>query len=162
MIMKTIFLIAILSLVACNNDPMNKDRVLSEDDKSEINAINKLADAEGLHLLKMNCYSCHNPESESHDNMLSPPLAATKYRYKQVYPDKDMFVAQMADFLENPTEENSLMPRPVKRFGIMPKSILSKKEIQELTLFIYENEVEIPGWFPEHFEEEHGFKWADR
>ncbi|GAB5552526.1 MAG: hypothetical protein Sapg2KO_21170 [Saprospiraceae bacterium] len=50
------------------------------------------------------------------------------------------------------------MKGPIKRFGLMPKTTLSKNEIQELVKYIYHEELETPKWFPEHFEEEHAVK----
>jgi hypothetical protein len=76
---------------------------------------------ESLRLMKLNCYACHNPKSTSHDNIIAPPLVATKYRYKKSYPEREDFIQNMTAFIANPTKENALMRGPVKRFGVMPE-----------------------------------------
>ena len=62
----------------------------------------------------------------------------------------------MSDFLEQPTSANAVMKGPVKRFGLMPKSVLDKNQLRSISAFIYDHELKIPKWFPEHFEENHG------
>jgi len=163
--MKKINLVIIISsiiLFSCNRKPENFNRNLSTEQKIAIQNIPSIPGEVGLNNLKTSCYSCHNPNSVSHDNMLAPPLAGIKYKYKKLYPTEELFIAQMSDFLDNPTIENSVMKGPVKRFGLMPKTTLTKIQIQELVKFIYNEELEVPKWFPEHFEEQHNIKWGDK
>lgn len=157
----------ILSLVvfllsSCNSKPANLDDVLSTEEKQEVERTASLSGKEGLAKLNTYCYSCHSPKSKSHDDMLAPPLAGIKYKYSRTYQDKTLFVSRMADFVNNPSKSNAMMKGPVRRFGLMPKVSLSKDEINELCLFIYEHELETPAWFPDHFEEQHGKLWKDR
>jgi hypothetical protein len=108
----------------------------------------------------MHCFSCHYPAAVSHDNMLAPPLAGIKYKYKEIFQDRVQFIAKMAAFIDNPSKENAIMKGPVRRFGPMPKSILSKKQILEILTFIYDKILDVPAWFPEHFEDGHNKKWT--
>lgn len=139
-----------------------QDAGSSENSTSQLDKISVLSKEKGFSKLKLNCYACHNPNADSHDNLLAPPLAAVKYSYQQNFPDKETFVLKMTDFLMKPTKEKTTMKGPVNRFGLMVKSTLPKKEIQAIARFIFENEMEIPSWFPKHFEEEHGKPWNDR
>jgi len=151
-----------LVLYGCNNKPNNLSKELNNEEQMEIKAIMSISNKDGLSMLQTNCYSCHNPNSESHDNMLAPPLAGIKYKYKKLYKTEELFIAQMSDFIDKPTKENAVMKGPVRRFGLMPKTSLSKTEIQELVKYIYHTELAIPAWFSEHFEEEHNIKWEER
>ena len=48
------------------------------------------------------------------------------------------------------------MKGPLRRFGLMPKNNLNDEEVKALVAFIYDNDIEAPSWFAEHFEEQHG------
>lgn len=157
----TIVALVVFLLSSCNSKPANIDKILSAEEKQEIMKTASLSAEEGLAKLTTYCYSCHSPQSQSHDDMLAPPLAGIKYKYSRTYQDKTLFVSRMADFVYNPSKANALMKGPVRRFGLMPKVPLSKAEINELCLFIYEHELEVPAWFPAHFEEQHGKLWKD-
>lgn len=133
--------------------------MISEAELAEIQDLSPLSIDDGKKLLITSCYTCHNPKSKSHDSMLAPPLAGIKYKYKEIYPTRSVFIAQMSSFLIKPTKENALMKGPVKRFGLMPPTGLSSKQILELTAFIYDNSLDVPTWFEEHFEEQHDKKW---
>jgi cytochrome c553 len=41
---------------------------------------------EGLLLLKKNCFACHNPNTNSHDEIIAPPLQGIKEHYLKAYP----------------------------------------------------------------------------
>ena len=112
---------------------------------------------ESLHtLMRTSCYACHNPNAPSHDALIAPPLAAIKYRYQQRYTNRETFVAGMSAFMKWPSAESALMPGAVSRFGVMPATTLTDEKIRSIAVYIYDNEVEKPAWFDEHFESEHG------
>lgn len=152
-------LILFTTITSCGNKPDNYDRALTDTEKLHIQNLSPLSLSEGLQSLKQNCYTCHNPNSKSHDNMLAPPLVGIKYKYQNAYGNKSLFVRQMADFIHAPSKENALMKGPVRRFGLMPKTSLSLTEIEQLCLFIYEQDLEYPDWFPDHFEDKHDTSW---
>jgi mono/diheme cytochrome c family protein len=101
---------------------------------------------EGLVLLQKHCYSCHNPKSKSHDEIIAPPLWGMKKHYLEAYPEKDSFEKAMVEFIQNPTEEKALMKGPIKRFGLMPKPAVSSEDLQKIVSYIYANELENPAW----------------
>jgi len=101
-------------------------------------------------LLASNCYVCHNPNSKSHDEILAPPLAGIKMRYQRATSDREAFITKMTSFVSNPSEESALMHGPVRRFGLMPKTALSDKEISEIVTYISDNELPRPEWFEGH------------
>lgn len=155
------FLTVLFFTSACNREPANKEAVISDGEMAKIENLRSLTAEEGSSMLKLHCFTCHNPQSPSHDEMLAPPLAGIKWRYQKMYPDRSTFIARMTDFVSGPTEENALMKGPVRRFGLMPKPTLGKDEIRELAGYIFDHKLEVPEWFAEHFEEEQGKKWEE-
>ncbi len=153
-----ISLLCTLILFGFNNITNSEIKPFEKNPIKKVQKIAVISDEVALDRLKNNCYACHNPNSKSHDDILAPPLAGIKQKYKKQYPKEKVFIEKMSDYIAMPTEENALMKGPVKRFGVMPKTALSKTEIQELVKYIYNNEIEAPVWFQEHFEEKHGKK----
>lgn len=146
--------------VSCTREPVVQEVNLSEAEKQTIADVHSLSTAAGEALLSKNCYSCHNPESASHDDMLAPPLAGIKNRYQMSYPERTAFIHQMASYIAAPAEEHALMRGPVRRFGVMPPVALPKDSILAVAAYIYDNELPAPAWFQEHFEEKHGRGWG--
>lgn len=153
------FLTLVIILLGCNSAPANKNEKVSEEDVSVIENLTLLNPEEGLASLKINCYSCHNPQSTSHDEMLAPPLAGIKFKYLNHYPQRSEFIIKMSSFVHSPTTENAVMKGPVRHFGLMPKVPLELDEIRKIVAFIYDNKLEVPEWFSGHFEEQHGKRW---
>lgn len=156
------YLVGIVLLLSCNSQPKSNENTSMRQNKTVMQSIDLKASEEGLIGLQTNCYSCHNPNTESHDSMLAPPLAGIKYKYMSLYPEEEVFVKKMSEFVAMPSKENAVMKGPVKRFGLMPKPALAKEEILELVKYIYHNELEVPQWFSGHFEEQHGVKWENK
>lgn len=157
-----LFILVVFMISSCSRNPKNRDLEITASDRVEVKSTMSLSEEKGAEFLKMYCFACHNPQSESHDNMLAPPLAGIKYKYKQLYHDRDEFVVKMSDFILQPTKKNAVMKGPVRRFGLMPVSTLTAKEdVYALVSFIHDNKLDYPDWFAEHFEEEHGKAWAD-
>lgn len=115
-----------------------------------------------MRILMNTCYVCHNPRVKSHDDIISPPLAAVKYIYKFKYPEKEEFVERMTDFVLNPDNRKAIMQGPVMRFGVMPEMPLDSIEVRLISEFIFDNEIEEPSWFPEYFEKRHGVAWKNQ
>lgn len=137
-------LLILLALSACSQADSQ-----ASDKQPEQNAVLNNPD---YVLLKNNCFACHNPNSNSHDEMLAPPLAGIKMRYMKDYGNRQEFIDAMAGFASNPTKEAAKMQGPVRRFGLMPKPVVEKEELMKIVAFIYDNELEKPDWFDEHHE----------
>jgi hypothetical protein len=154
-------LIAILAIaiMGCTSQSAKQEKTLGEQNLNADSEMALLTQEEGMQMLQTHCYACHNPASISHDDILAPPLAGIKHRYKKQFSERGVFIEKMTAFVSNPTVENAMMRGPVKRFGVMPKTALKEEEIQQLTAFIYDNELPVPDWFPEHFKEHHGEDW---
>ncbi|MFK7937148.1 MAG: cytochrome c [Saprospiraceae bacterium] len=153
------FIALTVLVLSCQQEPANKNEKVDTAEISAIENLQLLQPAEGVALLKTNCFACHNPQSNSHEDMLAPPLAGIKYKYQQHYPERTNFIAKMSDFVHTPTKENAIMKGPVRRFGLMPPVPLQLEQIRQISAFIYDNKLEIPDWFSDHFEEQHGKEW---
>ena len=104
----------------------------------------------GKKLMETNCYACHNPTT-SHENRLAPPMIAIKKHYLSYDITKDEFVLAIQNWIENPNEADAKMFGAVRRFGVMPKQPFSKEVIEQIADYMYNNDIEQPEWFEEHF-----------
>jgi len=109
----------------------------------------------GKKLMETRCYVCHSPTG-SHDDRIAPPMIAVKKHYISEGTTKEAFIASMQNWIKNPTEENAKMRGAVRKFGVMPKQYFSEKNIKEISDYIFDNDIEEPEWFQEHYNEERG------
>ncbi len=151
----TLLLIFMLGCQSNQQEGSSEEKVQADKDGAQF-----AYEAEkALSLLEIHCNGCHNPDAPSHDELKAPPLVATKFRYKQSHPEREAFITNMADFLNNPSREKALMPNAIDRFGAKFKSALNKEQLTAIAAYMYDHELEEPDWFAEHFEEEHGVEW---
>jgi mono/diheme cytochrome c family protein len=111
--------------------------------------------SEGLKLFKQNCYACHSVITKSHDEIIAPPMIAVKRRYMMQYSTKDAFVKAVVAYATDPKAENALMIAAVKKFKAMPKQPFKKEDLRKIATYIYENKIESPVWFEDHFQQNH-------
>jgi len=110
---------------------------------------------EGYMLLKNNCYACLSVTTKSHDEIIAPPMIAIKRRYKMNYNTKEEFVNAITNWALNPTKEHALMRGAVMQFNVMPKQPFIKDDLIKIADYMYDNELEKPEWFENHFNEQH-------
>lgn len=149
-ILKISLIITFAILTSCsNNNNNNKSKtVIAEKLESS-------ADNESIKLLQQHCYACHSVISKSHDEIIAPPMVAVKRRYLRSYVNKNEFVEAMTNWVLDPKEEDALMFGAVQNFNVMPKQPINKEEIIKIATYIFDNELEKPSWFQQHFNEEH-------
>ena len=146
--MKTnLIIIAILVVVfsSCNNKITSIPK----------NEINSTTNVEGLKLFQQNCYACHSVTTKSHDEIIAPPMAAVKRRYMKEYDSKDDFVKAVVAYASDPKAENALMIGAVDKFKAMPKQAFKEDDLTKIAAYIYDNEIETPEWFEDHFQQNH-------
>ncbi|WP_347921839.1 c-type cytochrome [Pontimicrobium sp. SW4] len=107
----------------------------------------------GKKLMETNCYVCHNPVT-SHDDRLAPPMIAVKKHYKNNNITKKEFIANFKKWVNKPSEEISKMPGAIRKFNIMPYAPYSEEDIEQIADYIYDNDIEQPEWFDEHYKQE--------
>ncbi len=116
---------------------------------------NAPVDAErAITFMETNCYTCHDPKAPE-NGRIAPPMIAVKRHYMDVGMDRTQFISHMVDFVDNPTMEKAHLKGAIKKFGLMPKLSYNKNDLSNLAAYIYDNEIEQPEWFEEHYQQ-HG------
>lgn len=109
----------------------------------------------GKKLMELHCYACHNP-STPHENRLAPPMIAVKKHYINEKTTKEEFIDDFKNWVKAPSEEISRMPGAVRKFGIMPYTPYKVEDVELIADYIFDNNIEQPEWFKEHYQKEHG------
>ncbi|MFY0653154.1 MAG: c-type cytochrome [Cyclobacteriaceae bacterium] len=147
--------ITILFLYACNTkNPATVDEKTTHEPIKGVTTNIKVQEVHEL--IKNQCYVCHNPTAKSHDENLAPPLVAVKYRYKKQYDNRNSFIDGLTNFVSEPQKELALMKGALQRFDVMPPLTLEKEQIRAIAGYLYDNKIDEPAWFAEHFSEKHG------
>lgn len=147
--MKWILIISVLtfSLTSCKksaeDSKSNYVTLKSTDLNSEEIAVR------GKTLMENKCYLCHSPKA-AEGSMIAPPMAAIKRRYSKNAVSKEEFIADIWNFVEQPTEEKAKLKGAVKRFGVMPYQPYKQEDIEAIAAFMYDYEIEEPEWFQNH------------
>jgi cytochrome c553 len=145
----TIYLVVIVLFYSCNSK--NKDTV----SYATTNENTEQSKHPGKKLMETNCYVCHSPTA-SHDDRIGPPMVAVKRHYINKSTTKEEFIKDMQAWIKNPNAEDARMYGAVKRFGVMPKQAFPEETIEKIADYMFDNTIEQPEWFEEHFQEERG------
>ena len=148
--LKLLFVITIL-LISCNKKGANNSDKIVENDTLK----QKTQEEDGLTLFKQTCYACHSVTTQSHDEIIAPPMAVVKMRYKMRYPTEKEFVNAMVNYATDPKEEKALMQGAVQQFKVMPHQNFDQNNLRIIATYIYNNKLEKPKWFDEHFMQQH-------
>jgi cytochrome c2 len=111
--------------------------------------------SEGLKLFKQNCYACHSVITKSHNEIIAPPMIAVKKRYLMQYDTKESFVKAVVAYAIDPKAKNALMIGAVNQFKAMPKQAFKREDLKKIAAYIYDNKIETPVWFEDHFQQNH-------
>ena len=125
--------------------------------KTDIKAIGntEYQNSEGLKLFRQNCYACHSVITKSHNEIIAPPMIAVKKRYLMQHDTKEAFVKAVVAYASDPKAKNALMIGAVNQFKAMPKQPFKKEDLRKIATYIYENKIETPVWFEDHFQQNH-------
>ena len=148
----SIFFLVFL-LISCNTN--NQNEYLAMADTTGFSEMDFIQEHPGRKLMENNCYACHNPKS-SEENMVAPPMIAVKIHYISEDTSKEDFVNNLVEWSKNPSVETSKMPGAVKKFGLMPYQFYPEGTIRQIADYIYDNSIEEPEWFEEHYNKMHG------
>lgn len=143
-------LVVLLLFSSCNKQKSSEDfgrRQATVKSESE--------NAEALALFKQKCYACHSVTTKSHDEIIAPPMIAVKKRYSMQYDNKEDFVNAVVAYAADPKAENALMMGSVNKFKAMPKQAFEEADLRKIATYIYDNEIETPEWFEDHFQQNH-------
>ncbi len=136
---------------SCNRSDNYDNKESAEQPMGE----NLVAKGKAVELMKQQCFSCHSPRGGEH-NRVAPPMIAVKRHYLEEGDSEKDFADKMWAFLANPSEEVSMMPGAVEKFGLMPKMPFEEEQIREIAAYLYNNDIQKPDWFEKHYQEEHG------
>jgi mono/diheme cytochrome c family protein len=114
-----------------------------------------LASDDGKSLYHTLCESCHVPEGQP---TLAPPLFGMKNHVMGRYPAREDFIKYVANWVKKPDATRSLMPGAVKRFGVMPAFPYAEDQVRAVAAFIYDSDLTMPGWYQQHYQQQHGKK----
>lgn len=130
----TVLSLLILGLVACRQaatDTITVDTLSAERREASEK------------LLKQNCQNCHAPFVGA-DTRLAPPFFAIRKHYLKEYPEKGDFIKAIMAFVDKPSEEKVLMKGAREKFGLMPPINLDVKELNDLAIYLYDEEQPSP------------------
>ena len=106
----------------------------------------------GKVLMKQLCYACHNATS-SHDSRIAPPMIAVKKHYVSEHTTQKEFTQDFVSFVLDPSKKNAKMKGAIRRFNLMPKQIFKKEDLEKIADYVYNNKIEEPNWFENHWKE---------
>ncbi len=143
----------IIFLTGCNTH--NKSEYLAMTENNGNTELELDQEHPGKKLMENNCYVCHNPKT-SEEAMIAPPMIAVKMHYITEDTSKEDFIEAMIEWSNSPSEETSKMPGAIKKFGLMPYQFYPEETILQIADYMFENEIEEPVWFEEHYSKMHG------
>lgn len=118
-------------------------------------ALSAVNDQNGSALFEEHCASCHGGNADPTKRM-GPPVVAIRSHYLPDYKTKDQFIDAIVRWVKTPSQDYALMPGAIKRFKIMAAIDLEEAEIKDIAEFIYDANHDVPGWFKQHYREQHG------
>ena len=126
--MKTSFIafFALLALVGCQRNEQltlksTQDQLLSHP---------------GKELMETYCYACHKPQGEG-QGRLAPPMVMVKQHYMTDDISETEFIANIADWVEDPNWDHLKMNGAARRFGMMPKHGFPREKVELIAEYLY-------------------------
>lgn len=147
------FSLILLFFTNCKNTP--KTEYIAAERTKVTQEIAFLQEHPGKKLMETQCYICHNPKT-AQSSMIAPPMIAIKKRYTAFNATKEEFAKSMVNWFKNPNEKNSKMPGAIIKFGVMPNLSYPIETIEEIADYMYDNAIDEPEWFQEHFRQGNG------
>ena len=145
-----IFILSIFLITSCNQTKKGEYAATNE---ATITSNNQ--EHPGKKLMETNCYVCHSPTATMEDR-IGPPMIAIKKHYISDNITKEEFIADIQKWILNPNEADAKMVGAVKKFGVMPKTPYPEETINQIADYMFNNDIEQPEWFEDHFNEERG------
>ena len=99
------------------------------------------------------CFACHGVSDQEADR-IAPPVFAVKKHYAKLG-GYDEFVAAVAAYAFNPTEEAALMRGAIDKFGLMPNVGITEEDARAVAEYLFATDFALPDWALAHMEEKH-------
>ncbi len=94
-------------------------------------------------LFDAKCAACHSKTRPTDmSNVVAPALMGVMRHIKMTYPNKEVAVKFMVDYILEPTKEKAIcMPKKIERFGLMPsqKGNVTEAELKTITSWMFDN-----------------------
>ncbi len=140
------FIVFFFMVIGCKKTKDESNKTLSE-------SYNRaLQEHPGKKLMETHCYLCHDA-TKTEEERLAPPMIAIKKRYIFEDTSKEAFINDMQRWIKNPNEKDAKMFGAVRRFGVMQKLPYKEEVIEQIADYMYDNEIEQPEWFEEHYKQ---------
>ncbi len=141
-----LFLLLFISVLSCKRNSVSSYVIYTP---QVINAVDTVKTNPGKVLLASKCLICHSATA-SHDNRLAPPMVAVKMHYISSKTTQEQFANSIWEFVQEPTIAKGKMRGAIRRFGLMPQQEFKQHEIDLIADYLYNNQLDAPGWFEEH------------
>lgn len=94
------------------------------------------ADSIGSLLFHGNCITCH----AEHKSISAPSISIVKNNYLKAFSKKEDFVAYMAEWVEHPNLEGSIMLDAIEKYELMPELGYDRSTLEIIATYIYETD----------------------
>ncbi len=151
--MKIVNALAILLVITGCKDA-KKDEYTIVDNPANIDVVAS-NEHPGKKFMETLCYTCHDATTLE-EARLGPPMVAIKRRYLMEGGTRDEFINEILAWTGKPSLQKAKMRGAVDRFGVMPYLAFPKDNIKEIAEYLYDNDIEKPEWFEEHYQKNQG------
>ena len=127
-------------IAGCNNQSEIQNPISNNDSVTTSVKIDTMA------LITLKCFPCHNPDLEA-ETRLAPPMFKVREHYLSDSISKQDFTNAIWKFVQNPSEELSIMPGAVNNFNLMPKQDFSETDVKNIAAYIYDNDISSDSWY---------------
>ena len=115
--------------------------------------MNNVFASDGKELYGQLCASCHTPNASV---KIAPPIFAVVDHVRQAYPQRENFIAQIIEWVEEPKAEVALMPGAIRKFNLMPKLGYSQNDVEEIAEYLFDKDTVLSKEYKEHKKKSHG------
>jgi hypothetical protein len=92
----------------------------------------------GSLLFNGNCATCHHINTPSS----APTITEVRNRYISAFPQKELFIKQLATWVHHPNKEGSIMHDAIDKYGLMPELAFDKESLEIIANYLYEGKIE--------------------
>ena len=108
---------------------------------------------DGEELYGQLCASCHTPNASV---KIAPPIFAVVDHVRQAYPQRDDFISQVVEWVDEPKAEVALMPGAIRKFNLMPKLGYSQSDVEKIAAYLFDKNTVLSKEYLEHKKKGHG------
>lgn len=128
-------------MYSCDTDEKGNEKIVETKEQADLKEETKEI-SKGFKLMEEKCFVCHfaKPDPSRRSEMIAPPMLRVQEHYKPNYKTKEEFVAAIKTWVNNPQEENTLMPGAIRKFKVMPKLVFEEEDLNLIAEALFEAE----------------------